>query len=744
MNQWKKLCAVLLAAALLLAANTLGLQGRSAKAAQVSNTDFAIGSYVYFGTYPQTAAANDETPIEWQVLDRNGNKALLLSRYGLDAQPYHSDETDMTWADCSLRKWLNKSFIFSAFDNTERSAIMTTHVRNSYDQLYDGWETDGGNDTQDKLFLLSYAEANGYLGVTNAYETNLRARIAPTQFAVLHGAYADNEFATADGKASGWWLLRSPGCYQYSVAIVCGNGKLGAGYLNLSSYCIRPAMWVDISVLMGKTAGYEPPTEGENTELGEPVNDNAPTDKTSPCAIFSPTDGALVNVNDPIAIEWDRVNAAGVYYINVYRIGADGNEFVWGTDVWDYEANKVEIPAKTLTSADYLIEVRAWEGSGGHNDYEMASDSITITAPVGLNTPADDDTASVGFTTPSDGDTVPVGQKLSLEWTQYTGAKCYSVSVSPASSANRTEWDAQLSNGELSVEIPRSTLVESDYLIELKAWADEVYGTELFSQTISIHTYNKYEDASDKADEQVDAAENAVQVSGEYSYQFLEDGTIAFAGFSGRGPLDVPETIDGYTVTAIADGACYWNSALTMVSIPETVKTIGANAFSWCMSMEQVDIGYGVTHIGDSAFSNNSSLKWIHFADSITHMGEYVCSNCPEIGDVALPEQLISMGEGVFSSCDNLWGIVIPSGVRVIPDSAFFCCPALAELELPEGLTEIGELAFYGCEALQSVHIPDSVKVVSEWAFSGCSKLSQLSMSDDAVLGDGAFSNCAL
>ena len=128
--------------------------------AAARDAKFAVGNYVTFGTYPQTKAGNDATPIEWLVLARDGNKALLISRYGLDAQPYNIVYTDVTWENCTLRTWLNWTFYNKAFSSAEQSAILTTNVDNSKKQCYSGYSTDGGNNTQDKVFLLSYAEAN--------------------------------------------------------------------------------------------------------------------------------------------------------------------------------------------------------------------------------------------------------------------------------------------------------------------------------------------------------------------------------------------------------------------------------------------------------------------------------------------------------------------------------------------------------------------------------------------------------
>ena len=94
------------------------------------------------------------------VLVRDGKKALLLSRYGLDAQPYNTEDTAITWEKSTLRTWLSGTFIDKAFTSAEQSAILETNVDNGSGQGYSKWNTNGGNNTQDKVFLLSYAEAN--------------------------------------------------------------------------------------------------------------------------------------------------------------------------------------------------------------------------------------------------------------------------------------------------------------------------------------------------------------------------------------------------------------------------------------------------------------------------------------------------------------------------------------------------------------------------------------------------------
>lgn len=223
------------------------------KALEAREAQFTVGNYVTFGEYPQTTDGEDMTPIEWLVLARNGNKALLISRYGLDAQPYNADYTSVTWETCTLRTWLNGTFYNKAFSSAEQAAILTTNVDNSKNQCYSGWSTSGGNNTQDKVFLLSYAEANKYFGVEYWKNTgardNVKSRVAPTPYAIAQGAYTSSSNMTADSNVAGWWWLRSPGSYQSSAAYVSPNGSLRDHNVDSGSASVRPALWVNIEAL---------------------------------------------------------------------------------------------------------------------------------------------------------------------------------------------------------------------------------------------------------------------------------------------------------------------------------------------------------------------------------------------------------------------------------------------------------------------------------------------------------------
>ena len=216
-------------------------------AAAAHEAKYSVGNYVTFGCYPQTSGGDDSTEIEWLVVAREGNKALLISRYGLDAQPYNEKYVDITWEKCTLRTWLNETFLNKAFTEHEQKGILLTNVDNGSSQGYSRKSTSGGDNTRDKVFLLSYAEVNEYLGVTYDNSSNMKSRAAPTAYALKRGASTSSNNETADGLAAGWWWLRSPGGIQGGGARVYSDGSLSGSRVNVGNGCVRPALWIDLA-----------------------------------------------------------------------------------------------------------------------------------------------------------------------------------------------------------------------------------------------------------------------------------------------------------------------------------------------------------------------------------------------------------------------------------------------------------------------------------------------------------------
>ena len=204
------------------------------------------GDIVAFGRYPQTRSGKDETPIDWIVLDVKDGKALLCSKYGLDVIPYHTSDKKILWQDCYLRSWLRDEFLYTAFDQDERSAIEETLVDNSTAQGHYPYTKHGGNNTIDQIFVLSAAEANEYLGAEWKREHNSESRVQATEYALGKGARTDKDYKTSEyAPASEWWL-RNPSSLEDAAVTVGCDGGLSNKHRSNDKICVRPAFWVDL------------------------------------------------------------------------------------------------------------------------------------------------------------------------------------------------------------------------------------------------------------------------------------------------------------------------------------------------------------------------------------------------------------------------------------------------------------------------------------------------------------------
>ena len=191
-----------------------------------------VGDIIKFGTYEQdNNTANGQEEIEWIVLDKKDGKALLISKYGLDCQPYNTSRTSVTWEICTLRSWLNSTFYTTAFNADQQSMIASTTLTNPDNPEFG---TEGGNNTNDKVFLLSIAEAKQY------FASNTARMLTATAYAKAKGAYVYNG-------SSSWWL-RSPGSSSCGAACVLYVGSVSYGGIGVDydGRAVRPALWINL------------------------------------------------------------------------------------------------------------------------------------------------------------------------------------------------------------------------------------------------------------------------------------------------------------------------------------------------------------------------------------------------------------------------------------------------------------------------------------------------------------------
>lgn len=197
--------------------------------------DVKAGDLVVFGTYEQDKVEmNGPEDIEWIVLDKEGDRLLLLTKYCLFNQSYHSEFTAVTWEDCSLREELNTTFFQTAFNSYEQNLILETTLKCNGNSVY---HVEGGNDTKDKVFLLSDEEVVQYLPTEEA------CKAEATPQALLDGINISSSYGM-----SSWWL-RTPGADADMAMLVTPRGDISEfGHDVISgSGGVRLAVWIDLS-----------------------------------------------------------------------------------------------------------------------------------------------------------------------------------------------------------------------------------------------------------------------------------------------------------------------------------------------------------------------------------------------------------------------------------------------------------------------------------------------------------------
>ncbi len=203
---------------------------------------YEVGGIIKFGSYPYETDGTEKA-IEWQILEKyTDGTALVISKYALDNVEYNGTNTSVTWETSSIRKWLNNDFYNKAFRNADKSLIVESYLENKDNAEYD---TKGGNNTYDKMFLLSIDEAEKYFG------SNEKRKLWPTHYAKSSNSKNGKLRTDADYGGSCWWWLRSPGYYQSLAAFVGLDGyvySLGRYVLN-DDGAVRVAFKVNLKNL---------------------------------------------------------------------------------------------------------------------------------------------------------------------------------------------------------------------------------------------------------------------------------------------------------------------------------------------------------------------------------------------------------------------------------------------------------------------------------------------------------------
>ncbi len=177
---------------------------------------------------------------------------MIITEHIIEQRSYHNVYKDITWADCSLRKYLNGEF-YDKFNTTDKSRIIPVINKNHDNQWYG---SNGGADTQDSIFILSIEEAVcQYFGDSSSKLHNP----GKNQRYWFQRKDENNSKRIArlepDKGGIWWWWLRSPGRVNIKAVYIHGDGNIGIQGNNIlkgnisDGRCtggVRPALWLKL------------------------------------------------------------------------------------------------------------------------------------------------------------------------------------------------------------------------------------------------------------------------------------------------------------------------------------------------------------------------------------------------------------------------------------------------------------------------------------------------------------------
>lgn len=121
----------------------------------------------------------------------------------------------------------------------------------------------------------------------------------------------------------------------------------------------------------------------------------------------------------------------------------------------------------------------------------------------------------------------------------------------------------------------------------------------------------------------------------------------------------IPSKINGITVEMIGNTA-FQNSAVTSVTIPDSVTAIYSGAFANCSQLTNISIPNSVTYIGFFAFGSCTSLKSITLPSSLSSISGALFSGCSQLTTIHIPVSVTSIGNNAFADCPSLMTVTYP------------------------------------------------------------------------------------
>lgn len=303
-----------------------------------------------------------------------------------------------------------------------------------------------------------------------------------------------------------------------------------------------------------------------------------------------------------------------------------------------------------------------------------------------------------------------------------------------------------------------------------------------------------------------DEKESVVEVEGLILQLSTDEQYYWVSGYEGEGGnIEVPSLYDDIPVIEIGEAAFKGQTAVSSVTLPESIEVIGREAFMDCTGLSSFVIPEGVADIGEYAFAGCTGLSNMVIPDGVESVRSMTFANCTGLTSLTIGKGVKEICDRAFSGC-GLTSLIIPEGVirisfniiencqqlavleisesatdisdiafqgcssivsvkmpayaagyvpmssveevvltggEIIPAKAFEYASKLRSVVIPEGIEQIGASAFYKCTSLTSIELPQSLNIISGSAFYECESLEAITIPENVtIVGESAFENC--
>ncbi len=634
------------------------------------------GNYIYFGEYPQTLKADNVSittntdsrgyylgsdgcyyakvgsnfykvePLCWRILSENDEDILLLCE-NIIANMAYSTNNSNNYKNSNVRAWLNGSFYENAFSQSHQQIIRTTKVDNS--ALSTGYASNPNSyeDTEDKIFLLSYADViNTNYGFSDSEYDDARKKIA-------------TEYARATGSCNSW-RLRSHGTGSTNVRQVNSSGSASSGdYLSNvrdTVYGIVPALWIH-------SQGNDHVHVSGNTVVENNVDatciENGSYDNVVYCT----------ECEVEISRKTVTVDATGHNYVN-------GTCSVCGESDPDFE--------EILNGSEGL-------------SYSYSNGSYTVT---GIGTCKD---SNVVIPATYNGyPVVAIADNAFRECKSITTLRfAKDSSVTDIGFCAFYECD-----NLVTVQLPVSLKSFSECVFYGCQKLTEIYisSDNNYFSTIDGHLYDKNQTkflqyALAKQNESFIVQEGITTID-----------RNAFAGAVYLEKLSLPKSVNVLGFEALVGCKRLKEIIVDESNVAyktingDLYNKNGSTLIQYALGKENVDfiVPSGVITIGRAAFEDCEILTSVHISKTVKTISSLAFRNCPNLKTVEFDENssLDTIEYTAFYDCISLEEFRIPKGVTALQKYAFYNCKNLVSVVIPDGFTAIGYQAFGECPKL--------------------------------------------